>query len=155
MLNGVRIAIFINLLTIGLMGCSSPNSQSVDDINYSLVDVNSSIEDVLSMGIQNISENHREIYSKPFIVAQSDEARALNLRERGKAKVSVLGAQRPYKIEVEVRIERSEPRPKTKTEAIYKFNRFDDRLAKKLLTEIMSKLKSTRDKNLIDDFKPF
>jgi hypothetical protein len=52
--------------------------------------VSSAVEKALSMGIERYSENHREFYSRPFLVKQSPEIMSSGLRERGRAKVVVL-----------------------------------------------------------------
>jgi hypothetical protein len=142
------------LLVLSLLACSS--AQKATEVNHSLNAINAAIEKELSMGIQGTSENRREYYSKPFLVKQSDEAQLDGLRERGLAKVYVLGDRRPYTVEVEVSIERAKvPKNGNEKDLEYSFLRYDKGLAKKLLRNILNTLERAENKNFIDDFRPF
>jgi len=114
--------------------------------------INAAIESNLSMGIQSYSENRREITSRPFIVQQSSEAKKNGHHERGRAKVTILGAERPYTLEVTVAIEASNGNG----DDDYEITRYDERLATKLLKDILATIKKYgRSKNVIDDFRSF
>ena len=112
----------------------------------------------MSMGVDHYSENHREFYSRPFLVKQSDELMKTGFRDRGRAKVLVLGSTRPYTVEVQVSIERSRVK-KLQSElkdSDYAFDHYDKRLATRLTTSITSILdKREKDNNFIDDFRSF
>ena len=151
---GKRLAFFLTLLI--LQACSS-NTQSVSTNNYALTAIFAAIENEMTMGIQGYSENHREFYSRYFLVKQDEHARDDGFRERGQAKVYVLGDSRPYSIEAVVTIERTtSPKTTSMKNAEYSIHRYDKRLAKKLLMNIMNTLeRRDRSQNLIDDFKPF
>jgi hypothetical protein len=145
----------ISVLLGSLLGACSA-AEKVSDVNQPLTAINAAIEKELSMGIQGTSENRREFYSKPFLVKQSDEAQLDGFRERGLAKVYVLGDRRPYIIEVEVYIERAKvPKKGSEKDLEYSFYRHDKGLAKKLLRNILNTLERRENKNFIDDFRPF
>ena len=145
------IGFFLTILLFG--ACSS--TQTAGSLNYPLTTIFSAIEKEMSMGVQTYSENHREFYSRPFIVIQADDAKEGGYRERGRAKVVVLGDSRPYNLEVEVSIERA-PKDEEKVDHAYRFRRYDKELAKRLLNRIVWRVeKRVRDNNLIDDFKSF
>ncbi len=132
------------------LGCST--MQSSEPTNYALTSIFSAIEKAMSMGIQGYSQNHREFYSRPFLVKQDEKVMKSGLRERGIAKVVVLGESRPYTIETQVVVERN----RAGDASDYSKDRYDHRLAKKLLTSILSILdKREHNKNAIDDFRPF
>jgi hypothetical protein len=139
-----------------LTGCSS--TQQSESQNYALTSIYTAIEKAMGMGIQRYSDNHREFYSRPFLVKQSEDAVKNGYHERGAAKVVVLGAERPYTLESEVSIQRStkkKPKRELKNED-YEFERYDKRLANELLKNIISILdKRERGKNAVDDFRPF
>jgi hypothetical protein len=137
------------------MGCSTPATLESKPINMSLNAINSAVESALSMGIRGYSENHREVYSKPFQIVQSPEISKRGYHDRGIAKVLILGDQRPYTIEVHVAIERG--KKTSDGDAVnYKLVRYDQELGQKLLSSILDSLhKRNQDKNLIDDFKSF
>lgn len=137
------------------MGGCSTGTQSSDSIEKPLAAIYSAVEANLTMGIQSYSENRREITSRPFIVRQSDKAKHLKLHERGRAKVTILGMERPYTIETEVAIEISEGAGDPDNSE-YTVTRYDKGLATKLLRNILNTLdKSERNKNVIDDFRSF
>ncbi len=143
-------------LLLFISACSS-NTQSITANNFALTSIFAAIENEMTMGIQGYSENHREFYSRYFLVKQDEQARERGYRERGQAKVYVLGDSRPYNIEAVVTIERTVlAKNASSNNAEYSFERHDKRLAKKLLTNIMNTLeRRDRSQNLIDDFKPF
>ena len=91
-------------IAFSLAACSTISS---GDLDYSLSNIFSSVESALSMGIQHSSENHREFFSNPFLVKQDPEITKEGYRERGVARVLVLGDSRPYTIDVEVSIEQA------------------------------------------------
>lgn len=151
-----KILVF-SLISAVIIGCSSSIEVS-DPQNYPLTSLFSAVEKGMSMGIQRHSPNHREFYSRPFLVKQSSEAINLGLHERGLAKVIVLGDGRPYTIECEVSIQRATVKKDKKdlTDEDYEHSRYDKRLAKDLILNIISILdKRERNKNVVDDFKPF
>jgi hypothetical protein len=148
-------ALAVFMVVFFLTGCSTTPSAPTGD--YSLVAINSAIETAMSMGIKGYSPNHREFYSRPFVVPQPKEAKAEGFHERGVAKIVILGAERPYTIESEVRIERAyTPVGEDPAKVRYELERYDKRLGKKLLDEVFRLLeRRERDRNIIDDFRPF
>jgi hypothetical protein len=148
------LGFFAPLLLLALSACSTAPTAEVD---YSLASINSAVESQMTMGIQRKSENGRAIFSKPFVVKQTDESDGKLHRERGRAKVEIAGDRRPYTIEVVVDIERAKV---TKQGAPKDFEysrvRSDNGLAKKLLANIIATLERRGQyKNFIDDFRPF
>ncbi len=125
-------------------------------MDHSLSNIYAAIEKAMSMGIQKYSENKRVIYSRPFVVNQNDQARKSGYRERGIAKVWVLGDIRPYSIETEVTIERAKVTVQNIGKELYEPVRSDRELARKLLNSILAQLnKRENNRNIIDDFRPF
>ena len=137
-------------------GCS--RGMVSETANYPITSLYTAVERAMSMGVLNYSENHRTLKSRPFLIKQDDDAKKQGLHERGFAEVTILGEQRPYTIEVVVTVERAK-RKGPKAELMnddYEYERHDQRLAKKLLNSILTILdKRERDKNIIDDFRPF
>jgi len=148
-----KVLAFLCLLS--LVACSSPQKITTKPLNEPLNAITAAINGAMSMGIQSLSENHRTAFSRPFLVKQSDEAMKKGFRERGRAKVTILGDERPYTLEVEVVIERGKV-IKGQTDANYTFERYDKRLANRLLKDIFNGLhQALRERNVIDDFQPF
>lgn len=147
----------VTVLTI-LTTLSCSTGAERDTGEYSLTSVFGAVEQAMTMGIQNQSENKRVFVSRPFLVKQSEEVTKLGKRERGIATVTVLGDRRPYTIDVVVSIEVG-PDVKGKNPvdgSKFKHARYDKRLGNLLLRSIMDTLESReRDRNVIDDFKPF
>ena len=144
---------------LALAGCST--TQSNNHVDHPLTAIYSVVTAEMSMGIQRYSENHRIFYSRPFMVNHRQDPTKPKtkprFRERGIAEVSILGDERPYTIEVEVRIERAELRPGVPENKLeYSHQRYDKGLANKLLTNIINHLdKNEAKQNVIDDFRPF
>ena len=137
-----------------LAGCTSATLES-EPLSYSLAAINKGVEIGMSMGIQGYSENHREYYSKPFQVIQPEAVMNAGYKDRGIAKVVVLGDSRPYTIEVEVHIERGKFN-RGYLVGEYQFVRYDKSLAQKLLRQILTDVEhGDQDKNFIDDFRSF
>ncbi|MCC6276903.1 MAG: hypothetical protein IT289_03185 [Oligoflexia bacterium] len=136
------------------IGCSSTPTRDVD---YPIQAIRATIESQLTMGIQKKSNNGYEYLSRPFVVKQPPEAEFHSFRDRGRARVTIRGYERPYTLEVEVSIERGySKKGKAPSDEEYSHHHYDNGLAKKLLTNIYSLLdKSDRDRNVVDDFKPF
>src|ERR1700679_418370 len=133
-----------------LAGCST--GMQTTESSAPLNAINAAIEANLSMGIQSYSENRREITSRPFIIQQSIDAKKNGQHERGRAIVTILGAERPYTLEVTVAIESSNGGG----DDDYEITRYDERLAAKLLKDILATIKKYgRPKNIIDDFRSF
>jgi hypothetical protein len=150
-----RAAAAVLLVLIWIVTACSTATQSSGDLDYPLAAIDQSVSEALSMGIRGFSENRREIYSKPFQVRQSDEARAKGFRERGTAKVLVLGSERPYNVEVQVSIERGRV-ARNLNDIKYSHDHYDKSLAKQLLDDILTNLrKKMRNQNMIDDIKAF
>lgn len=125
-----------------LISCSS--AQTIKDVRFTLSQINRAIEGSLNMGVDRREDNGRTYISNYFKLAPD------NKDERGLAKIYVLGLEQPYKIEVEVEIE------KRGEAGQWSFDGFDKDLAGKLRDKIQDYLYNReRNKNLIDDFRPF
>ena len=155
MLKFIKFLCFITFCIFLISSCNSASKSAV--ANHSLSSIFGAVESAMTMGIQNYSENHREFYSKPFLISQDESLRKAGFRDRGVAKVFVLGDERPYTIETEVIIQRGKLEKNLRDKDIqYEFLRYDKLLAQRLLGNIISILeRRDGNKNLIDDFRPF
>jgi hypothetical protein len=140
---------------MALASCTS--TQTASNLEYPLNNIYSSIEKVMTMGIQKTSYNHREFESRPFVVKQDPTVKKQVYHDRGIATVVVLGDGRPYNVEVTVEIQRGKiSASKTDLATEYSHDHYDKILAKKLLDKILAVLdRRQHDDNIIDDFRPF
>ena len=107
-----RLLIFALFLAscMSLTGCTSV--QTINDLSYSLIDIQKGISAIVPKGVGKISENRRTFYSKYFDPESVDADRSLEraddvFRERATVIVTVLGDRRPYTVEVEVLIKKT------------------------------------------------
>jgi hypothetical protein len=137
-----------------LAACSSAPTKNFD---YPIQAIRASIEAKMTMGIQKKSNNGFEYLSKPFVVKQPSNAEFEGFRDRGRARVTIRGFERPYAVDCDVSIERARlPKKGNPDDEAYSHHHYDNGLAKKLLMNIKTTLDSSdRDRNVIDDFKPF
>jgi len=149
-----------SLAALLLAGCST--AASLSDVRFTLPQISHAVEATLSMGISERQDQGRTIISKPFKVQLAPQEKTdQEFRERGLARVYILGLEQPYKIEAEVDIERAYYDPdlkkaEQKRTLVYSKDRTDKRLAQKIIDGIRDYLYNReRNKNLIDDFRPF
>jgi hypothetical protein len=103
----------------------------------------------LPRGLAFTSENGRTFTSNYFVPKGDMKADGTHAKERARAAVTILGASRPYAIEVKVFLE-------IKDEDGYASDGLDTDLADRLDESIRKELANRRDdRNLIDDFKSF
>lgn len=153
------------LITVSLVGCAT---YSVDDLDYSLSDIQKAVGENLVGGVARVSSNQREFESAYFKPEQFQQKPAKPsgemFVERAYAKVYVLGDRRPYSLEVVVQIQEkdlsdanySTPNWSDIHSGVFYDTRKDRDLANRIGRGIHDYLvKRGRKKNLIDDFKPF
>jgi hypothetical protein len=107
----------------------------------------------MPVGMRTASSNGREISSQYFLPKAKGYEDAISKDVRFSAKVIILGAQRPYQLEVYVfREHRKNVQGRVEYETVGQ----DLRLANRLKTEIQTRLAQRReDLNIIDDFRVF
>ena len=145
-----------------LTSCTS--IQTIRDLNYSLVDIEKGISATVPKGVGKISENRRVFTSKYFDPESFEMERSTqqnDLRERASVIVTVLGDRRPYSVEIEVLIEKDTSEVEIKKDDDFIEGKFsksgkDKGLAKYFRERLANYLaRLERNKNLIDDFRPF
>jgi hypothetical protein len=154
------------LLAIGLLlsGCTSV--QTISDLNYSLIDIQKGISATVPKGIAKISENRRTFSSKYFDPETIDADRSTErsedvYRERASVVTTILGDRRPYTVEVDVLLEEDQSGIEPKKDDDYIEGKFavsghDKELARYFRDRLANYLaRLERNKNLIDDFRPF
>jgi hypothetical protein len=131
-----------------LSGCAT--GPRINNVMLPLTTVKKTIVSRLPLGVvREESLNGRELLSAYFNPTNLDEE-AEDQSERAYAKVLILGAGRPYI--VEVRVIREKRRKGTRFEKSGE----DNRLSKELLERIREGLAERRDdRNVIDDFRAF
>jgi hypothetical protein len=133
-----------------MLGCASYESATVSESEQSLADIKKSI--VSLMGDPRIvSENQREFTSQYFAKKPDPKVdfdpQKVNIRHY--AVMTILGARRPYDIEIKAFVERRQGR-------VYIIDGQDSEVAKKLAKELKDRLNQSREnRNLIDDFRAF
>jgi hypothetical protein len=158
----MRVIKFI-LSTIILAGCAGAK---INDLDYSLVDIQKGITNTAPKGIGSISPNRRTFTTKYFdpetIKADRSTEKGDDVdRERAYVVYTILGDRRPYDVEIDVYVEEdSSGKPAKKDDDFIdgKWSKTgsDKSLAKfyqERLANYLARLE--RNKNLIDDFRPF
>lgn len=145
-------------LVASIVSCTSAAVRS--ELIYSLANIQQVVSANIPGGLDGTSVNQREYFSKPFRLPSryfSDtevSGKGLPLK-RGKVKVQILGDRRPYDLKVFAYMqslydERDPKNPKYDTGAVDKALSND--IADKFL-DILAK--GQKNRNLIDDFRPF
>ena len=159
----VRLAFLSILLAVGATGCSTVK---LNDLDYSLLDIQNGVATTMPKGVARVSPNRRMFTSKYFDPETIDADRTTDRgqdieRERAYVIELVLGDRRPYDVEIEVIVEEDVSGGKTKKNDDFiegKFERVgsDKGLAKYYRDRLANYLaRIERTKNLIDDFRPF
>lgn len=147
-----------------MLGCTT--AQTINDLNYSLVDIQKGISATVPKGIGKISENRRTFTSKYFDPESIDADRTSErsedvFRERAVVVTTILGDRRPYNVEIAVIIEEDTSGAEMKKNDDFIEGKFlvsgqDKGLAKYFRDRLANYLaRLERNKNLIDDFRPF
>ena len=140
--------IFLALyLTLGVLGCAT-DSASVNEPEQSLAEIKKAIVSIMG-DPRKLSENQREFTSQYFGRKPNGNFDPLKAKERLYAVMTILGARRPYDIEIHAFVEKRVG--KTYVEAGE-----DSVMSNKLAKELQEKLNQSRDgRNMIDGFRAF
>ena len=150
-------------LLIFVSGCSSVTLSNLD---YPLLDIQRGVSNIIPKGVLKISPNGRTYTSKYFDPNTIDAERTTDAdegikRERATVIATVLGDRRPYDVEIEVRVDQDEDAGKLKKnddyiEGAWSSVGADKGLAKYFKERLANYLaRLERNKNIIDDFRPF
>jgi hypothetical protein len=112
------------------------------------------VANLLPTGLRATSPNGREFHSRYFVLDENNNYKPAGIAlDRYSAYITVLGADRPYQLEV---IVDHEKRILRDSGYDYKIVGHDKELATKLATQLIEKLTKRReDRNIIDDFRVF
>lgn len=122
-----------------LVSCSSPEKVIIDESSDSLSDIKKAVVAIIGEP-RLISENQREFFG-PY--------HGNNKLQRAYYHILILGARRPYQLEIKYVIEK-------KYENKFIFSSFDRTKAAKAADDIKNRLNESRDNaNVIDDFRAF
>lgn len=158
----MRLLNLICLLTF-LQGCATA---TLDGLDYPLADIQRGVANILPKGVLKISPNGRTYTSKYFDPHSVDGKRTTDsgeevLRERASINATVFGDRRPYNVEIDVLVEADESGTKAKKnddyiEGDWSRTGYDKGLAKYFRDRLANYLaRLERNKNIIDDFRPF
>lgn len=153
--------VFKFLLSVLLLsGCSTVK---LNELDYSLLDIQKGITKTAPKGILKVSANQRTFTSRYFDPDSFEASRETEKggRERATVEAIILGDRRPYDVEIVVLIEED-----SNDAAVTKDDDFieghwirvgtDKGLAKYFRDRLANYLvRVERNKNLIDDFRPF
>jgi len=145
------IKIFLGLFcTAHLLGCSTPGSVSMNDVDVSIIELQKVVETVLPVGKRSQSENGREYFSEYFISKNGEFEESAQAAIRSFAHILILGDRKPYNIDVVVVVERRS------SSGGYVRIKYDQGLARVISRRIQNALHKRRDgRNIIDDFRVF
>jgi hypothetical protein len=132
-----------------LAGCASDEAVTLTDgPEQSLAEIKKAIVSVMG-DPRKVSENQREFTSQYFSKKADSNFDPEKSKERVFAKMTVLGARRPYDVEIRAFVEK-------RVGKHYEPDGEDTATAKKLAKELKEKLNQSRDgRNVIDDFHAF
>ena len=158
----MRILKLICLLIIPL-GCTT---MSLNNLDYPLLDIQRGVSNIIPKGVLKISPNGRTYTSKYFDPNTIDAERTTEAdeeinRERATVIATILGDRRPYDVEISVVIEQDDDGKKTAKnddfiEGAWSSVGADKGLAKYFRERLANYLaRLERNKNIIDDFRPF
>ena len=153
-------------LAILCLIATSCTTGQLSDLDYSLADIQKGVYSVAPKGIAKVSSNRRTYSSKYFDPESIDTDRTTDKessmsRQRAYMVATILGDRRPYSIELEVVVEEDESDTEPKKDDDFIEGKFvkvgsDKGLAKHLREKLANYLaRLERNKNLIDDFRPF
>jgi hypothetical protein len=131
--------ILLVLLVMFSLGCGTNHKVISQDHEESLATIKKAVVHVIGEP-RFISQNQREFFGAYVKVTPT---------ERYYTKVLILGARRPYSLEVSTIFEK-----KNGTEYVH--DRYDKAISNKVISEIKTRLNQSRDEgNVIDDFRAF
>lgn len=134
---------------IFLASCATPGV-FIEESNYSVKQHRIAITQALGP-VREVSRNGRVIYSAYHDAKFKEIEVTAKTKERYYTKVSILGAIRPYKVSVEVLVDRRDPDTKQ-----FAFADHDDELAQKRARTIKEMLNQSRDElTTFDEENPF
>ncbi len=135
-----------------LAGCASAGALYVQDVNRPLIELQKIAAKCAPLGLRSTSQNGREFFSQYFQTENRKFKKAEKNQERRFAHILILGDQRPYRIEILVKIERVDP----SKDSGYSVVGMDQSLAKVVRNRIRQQLNKRREElNIIDDFRVF
>lgn len=141
----IQLVFFYALM---IVGCAT--SSTSPEINKPYGVVRATVQKNMPRGIRTTSRNGRTFESQYFVPSGIWEDDGTNARERAFARVTILGASRPYTIQVSVY------REKRISAGEYSAGHLDDQLSNELQKKILEDIANRReDRNMIDDFKAF
>lgn len=139
----------VSIMAGSLIGCAS--TESIKEVMLPLSVVRKIVMDNVPGGLKKQSMNGREITGEYFNALNLDEP-SDTARERAKATIYVLGARRPYTIQVVVQREKKKKGSKKKYDKLGP----DEKLEKQVVKRIKEALANRpADINVIDDFRAF
>lgn len=142
------IRVLLGLLCCFFVGCATDEAITLSDGEQSLAEIKKAIVGVMG-DPRRVSENQREFTSQYFSKKADPSFDPEKSKERMFATMLVLGARRPYDIEIRAFVEK-------KIGKHYELSGEDTPTAKKLAKELKEKLNQSRDgRNIIDDFHAF
>ena len=145
----ILVGVLILGSSTGLVGCAS--KADIREIMLPLAVVRKIVMDNVPGGVKKQSLNGREITGEFFNARDLNEP-SDTARDRAKATVFILGARRPYTIQVEVQLERRKKGSKKKYDKLGR----DESLEKQVVKRIKEALANRpADINIIDDFRAF
>lgn len=144
------------LILFFILSCSSlleKPGYKTKELDYPLTFVKATVQDTIPGKLDKISKNGREYYSNWMIMPTS--FRTITYRGKGpwperiRYVITILGAERPYTLNVRVPVELYEY---GKYEQVDRLKELEELLAKKLVERLVQRSEKS---NFIDDFRPF
>jgi hypothetical protein len=134
-----------------LAGACASEGITIENVKGSYPAVRQAVVSQLPQGVRNVSANAREFDSGYFpLDTRKFQLDASKDPERATAHVQILGASRPYTINVRVYIESRQPNGR------YRRERLDHDLAEELVERVRDDLAHRReDHNIIDEFRAY
>lgn len=145
-----RIKTWLFATFLFLSGCATQQERGVTlhERNYPLTEIKAAIVSI-SGEPRSVSDNKREFISQYFTRRKETNFDPQKSKERLYAIFTVFGDRRPYDIRVEVVVER-------RSGSSYEEYSADDQMARKIATELKTRLNQGRDgRSVIDEFRPF
>lgn len=137
----IKIVILGVVFSVLTLGCAQDQIKA-EESETSIGEIKKAVVSVIGSP-REISQNQREFTSQYSDLPNTKPS------ERVYYIVTILGARRPYEVEVKALVEQRQGKA-------YREVGEDARLAQKLLKDIQNKLHQGRDgRNLIDDFRAF
>lgn len=145
----MRSTLFVFMTSLFLGACSTASHTS-DDHDLPLMDIQKAVSTQIPGGLDTVSPNQREFSSRFFGYQRPGAGYSASgvPTERHRARVSIIGDRRPYRLKVEVSSEKLHGKQ-------WKVEKADPELAERINQRILDHLSKTSQKNLIDHFRPF